>query len=234
MPVLLLARGDQPSRTLLRHAIESRYGLGPPVLETLQLELKGRTHAKIGLFAMWMPLEGTVYLKFPNQMRWNFTVRPMGMMAQQYSFSFDGQVCRRGGSHVSLIDNPDGIASARARIWAMSGVLLTPLAEEFVELRSTGEHSFEALNHQTQASMLLHLNDDFTLQCTGTDCLNPSSGKQQHYELRVSEGQGMVSDLMLPRKLSILWDDQVNVELTPTAVQSNLALDESLFRLEAD
>ena len=35
MPVLLLARGDQDSKSLLRRAIEARYGLGPPAIETL-------------------------------------------------------------------------------------------------------------------------------------------------------------------------------------------------------
>ncbi len=60
MPVLLLARGDQESKALLRRAIEARYGLGPPVLETLKLQLKGRARAKVGPVTTWVPLTEVV------------------------------------------------------------------------------------------------------------------------------------------------------------------------------
>ena len=90
MPVLLLARGDQESKALLRRAIEARYGLGPPVLETLKLQMKGRVRAKVGPVTTWIPLEVTAYFKFGFSARWDYTARPVGVAVSSGTEAFDG------------------------------------------------------------------------------------------------------------------------------------------------
>lgn len=50
MPVLLMARGDQSARLALGRAIEARYGMRPPVLDTLQVDFAGRAYVKVGFF----------------------------------------------------------------------------------------------------------------------------------------------------------------------------------------
>ena len=102
MPVLLLARGDQDSKMMLRHAIEARYGLGPPAIETLKLQLKGRTRAKIGPVAAWVPLEGTAYFKFPFSIRWNFTMRPGGVALSSGEEAFEK--LQQHAADVALVD----------------------------------------------------------------------------------------------------------------------------------
>src|SRR5690349_10616716 len=116
MPVLLLARGDQESRTLLRRALEARYGLGPPAIETLKLQLKGRTRMKIGPVATWVPLEGTAYFKFPFFIRWNFTMRPAGVALSSGEEAFDGEVCRKRHNReaVTAVSNAEQVAAAQA------------------------------------------------------------------------------------------------------------------------
>lgn len=236
MPVLLLARGDQESKTLLRRAIEARYGLGPPAIETLKIELKGRTRTKVGPVGTWMSLEGIAYFKFPHSVRWDFTVRPVGVALNSGVEAFDGAACRKRHSRdqVTLVDDAERVASAQARLWAVCAVLLMPLAEHFVELRTAGERSLDAVHTETGITTHIQLNADHTLDYTSADCVNPTSGKKQTYMLRMSEGQAVVDDLMLPRKVAAFWDDQPEMELSPVAVENNPTVDDGLFRLEHD
>jgi hypothetical protein len=236
MPVLLLAHGDQDSKTMLRRAIEARYGLGPPAIETLRLELKGRTRTKLGPVATWMPLEGIAYFKFPLSVRWDFTIRPVGVALNSGVEAFDGVTCRKRPNRepIAIIDDADHVASVRARLWAISAVLLMPLAEHFVELRGTGERALDAIHTEAGITAHLQLNEDHTLDYAATDCLNPSSGEMQTYTLHQADGQAIVGDLMLPRKVATFWDDQPEMELSPVTVESNPTLDEGFFRLERD
>jgi len=234
MPVLLLARGDQPSRLLLRHAIEARYGLGPPALDTLKIDFKGRVRAKIGPVVTWMPLEGTVYCKLPFTVRWNYTTRPAGVALRSGAFAFDGTVARRrSGGDVSVIEDAAEVESTRARLWTISALLLTPLAEHFVELRAVGERAFDATNDEAKVTARLQLHEDHTLESTSIECLNPANGTTQAYTARVAEGQKLVGDLILPSLFSLGWDNQAEMELAPLSAQTNPPLEDSLFRLES-
>ncbi|MEO8396250.1 MAG: hypothetical protein ABI700_24865 [Chloroflexota bacterium] len=236
MPVLLLARGDQDSRTLLRRAIEARYGLGPPAIETLKLHLKGRTRTKIGPVATWVPLEGTAYFKFPFSLRWNFTMRPGGVTLSSGEEAFDGEVCRTRHNRdpITVVSDAEHVASAQARIWTTGAFLLMPLAEYYVELRLGGERNLDATNTDARVTTRLSLNEDHTLDSTMTECVNPATGKRQNFSIQLSEGQEPVGDLMLPRKISVFWDKQPEFELAPVGVEINAAYDEALFRLESN
>ena len=236
MPVLLLARGDQESKNLLRHAIEARYGLGPPAIETLKIEMKGRARTRVGPIGTWMSLEGIAYFKFPLAVRWDYTIRPVGIAVNRRAEAFDGIACRKRENRdkVSVVDDVEHVASAQARLWAICALLLMPLAEHFVELKAAGERALDAVHSDTGITAHLELNEDHTLDYTSGQCLNPSSGKQQTYMLRLSEGQAIVDELMLPRKVGVFWDDQPEMELSPVAAESNPAVDDGFFRLEHD
>ncbi|MEP7293533.1 MAG: hypothetical protein ABI835_17235 [Chloroflexota bacterium] len=236
MPVLLLARGDQESKALLRRAIEARYGLGPPVLETLKLQFKGRARTKLGPVTAWVPLEVRAYFKFGFSVRWDFVARPVGVALSSGSEAFDGTVWRRRHSHDPVVSDDDAqqVASMRARLWIINALLLTPLGDHFVELKATGERSFEATHREMRLTARLRLNADDTLEVAEIECLNPATDKIQTYAIRPSDGQTLVGSLILPRKISFAWDHQTEVELTPTQAESNLPLNDSLFRLEGN
>lgn len=233
MPVLLLARGDQPGRNLLRRAIEARYGLGPPALDTLQLQLKGRARTKIGPLATWIPLEISAYFKFPLAVRWDYNAHPAGIPIRSGAEAFDGSSYRRRHNHepVSSLSAADEIASIRARLWAMSALLLTPLGEAYVEVKAVHEQSFDALHTEMGLTARLQLQPDGTLDRVETRCLNPATGTLQTYSIYALNGQQMVGDLMLPRRMGIAWDRQPAVEFTPVAAAINPPLDETIFRL---
>ena len=236
MPVLLLARGDQESKSLLRHAIEARYGLGPPAIETLMVQLKGRTRAKIGPVAAWVPVEATAYLKFPFSMRWNFTMRPAGVSLSSSEAAFDGAVCRMRHNHepMTVVSDAQQVESSKARVWTAGAILLMPLAEHYVELSMGTERQLDATNTETRTTTRLTLHEDHTLDSTTTECFNPATGKRQNFSIQLSEGQEVVGDLMLPRKISVCWDNQPEYELTPVAVEINGAYNDALFRLESN
>lgn len=234
MPVLLLARGDQESKNLLRRAIEARYGFGPSALETLQLQLNGRARAKVGPVTAWIPLEITASFKFAFAVRWDYNAHLAGIPISGGAEAFDGETYRKRHSHdpISVLSTADEIASIRARLWTMSALLLTPLGEAFVDLKAAGERSFDATHREMELTTRLYLKPDATLDFVETRCLNPATGRMQTYSVYALNGQRMVGDLMLPRKMGIAWDKQPEVEFTPTAASINPAIDERVFRLE--
>lgn len=233
MPVLLLARGDQDSKQLLRLAIEARYGISPQAIDTLKVEVKGRTRMKVGPVATWVPFDGIAYFKFPFSVRWNFTTHPVGVLRGGGEEAFDGVTCRkRRGQEVTVIKDTAPIKAAHARLWTVSALLLMPLSEHFVELRATGDHSLEATHVDQGVTAHLHLNDDHTLDAASTQCVNPATKKVQSYSLRLSEGQKEIGGMMLPGKIAVCWDEQPEMEVSPVSVEVNPAVNEGVFRLE--
>lgn len=233
MPVLLLAQGDVAAKDMLRRAIEARYGLRPPAIESLSIDFKGRARARIGPITAWVPVEATARFLFPTAMRWDFTVKPAGVGVQRGSEAFDGAVYRRarGSQTPTVIDDAAQVSSMQSRLWAMAAVLLTPLGEHFVKLAVTGDSSFSATNTQINNAVELCLRDNRTIDNASVTCLNPDSQRQQRFSLRLSEDQSSVDDFMLPCKISAFWDDDPYFEIEPVRTESNLTLEEAVFSL---
>jgi hypothetical protein len=236
MPVLLLAQGDPQAKNLLRQAIEARYGGRPPVIESLRIDFKGRVRAKVGPINTWVPVDATACFRFPNQMRWDFTARPMGVPVRRGVDAFDGTTYRSvrdSGKPATISDEPS-ISSTRRQLWAIAALLLTPLGEHHVKLTATGEDSFDAANSQINDSVSLHLRPNKTLDHVQVECLNPAVNKQRTFFLRISQEFGEVNELMLPRKVSAFWDDEPFYEVEPVGTQNNIELSQGIFTLEED
>jgi hypothetical protein len=235
MPVLLLARGDKEGKELLRRALEARYGIGAPAIDTLQIEFKGRKRAKIGPVATWMPLEGTITYNAPLCGRIDYTARPVGLPLVAHTDAFDGAIYRRrrGRDSFEVVTQAEHAQSAQRRVWAAASLLLTPLVEHFVELRATGERCFTATNVETDDTVEVCLNADFTLDSVTTDCYNPTDEEIQPFTLKLVDGQAALNSLMLPRKITAQWGESLELEITPASVEINPAFDPNLFRLEA-
>jgi hypothetical protein len=234
MPVLLLAQGDPQAKNLLRQAIEARYGLRPPVIESLRIDFKGRARAKVGPITTWVPVDASAQFRFPNQMRWDFTVRPFGLPVHRGVEAFDGTTYRiaRGNSTPTIINDEAHISSMRRRLWAIAALLLTPLGEHFVKLAANGDNSFEAANTQLHDAVNLNLRSNNTLDYVQVKCLNPDTEQQQTFFMRLSEDQSAVNDLMLPCKISTFWDDNPYYEVEPILAESNPAIPEAVFTLD--
>lgn len=233
MPVLLLAQGDPESKTLLRQAIEARYGLRPPALESLRIDFKGRTRAKLGPIATWVPVEATAQFTFPNAMRWDFSVKAVGVQIGSGVEAFDGKVYHssRGSKVTTQLPNPDLANSVQQRLWAIASVFLTPLGEHFVKLSKVGQNVLEVTNTQTNSTIQLHLRPDNTLDYVEAVCLNPDTERSQTFTLNLSVEQNMVNDLMLPCKVSSFWDGEPYFEVEPMAAEANPSIPENVFTL---
>lgn len=236
MPVLLLAQGDPQAKDLLRKAITARYGLRPPALESLRIQFKGRARAKLGPITTWVPVEATARFNFPSAMRWDFIVRAVGVQIGSGVEAFDGTNYRsaRGGKTPTVQDDAKLVSSLQRRLWSIAAVLLTPLGEHFVRLTASGENQFEARNTQTDGAVNLHLRPDNTLDTVDVNCLNPDTGNEQTFMLRLSDEQSSINELMLPCKISTFWDNDPYFEVEPVLAEINPTIDEAVFRLESD
>lgn len=235
MTFLSLAKGDPASKALLQKAIQARYGIRPPVLDSLRLDFNGRVRVKLGPITTWVPVQASARFRFPTAMRWDFTVKPAGVAVQRGVDSFDGTVYRRArGSTVNVIDDPQAVASIQSRLWILAALMLTPLTEHFVELNYTGDYTFNATNTRAGDAVSLRLRADHMLEHLSVNCRNPDSEKRQTFNMNVSVEQSPVNDLMLPRKISTFWDDIPYYEAEPVLAESNPQILDSVFTLEAD
>lgn len=236
MRILLLAQGDSDAKDLLRAAIEARYGPSPPVIETLRVDFKGRARVKLGPIKTWVPVDMTTHFRFPDAMRLDFTVKPLGLSIQRGIEAYDGTTYRsvRGGNSPTVISEDNASHSIRRRLWAIAAVLLTPIGEMFVKLSAMGNSEIEALNTKLDDAVRLHLRDDNGLEYVYVACLNPDTGKEQVFKLQLTQEQTPIDNLMLPKKVSAFWDDDVYFEVEPLRAENNPPIADGVFTLEAD
>lgn len=236
MPVLLLAQGDARSRDLLKKAITARYGINPPALESLRIDFKGRARIKVGPLQTWVPVDVSAYFRFPTHMRWDFTVKPVGVPVQRGSESYDGEryYRARGNSTPTVIGDAVTVKSMRRRLWATAALLLTPLGEMSVRLTAGDDGVVDALNTQLNDSVRLSLRADGTLEQVEVACTNADSEREQVFRLHVTAAQHAVDELILPEKISAFWDSNPYFEIAPSKVTNNAAFSEGLFTLASD
>jgi hypothetical protein len=233
VPVLLLAQGDSRSKDMLRKAIEGRYGLRPPPLESIKLDFKGRARAKIGPISTWVPVEAAAQFQFPRSMRWDFSVKAVGVQIGSGIEAFDGLVYRSArGKKVDVDENADAVSSMQRRLWAVAAVLLTPLGEQFVKLEAQDENHLQATNTQFNVAVNLFLRENKSLDYVETSCLNPDSARQELFTLRLSEELAAVNDLLLPCKISAFWGNEPYFEVEPVGAEQNPAIPAQVFTLE--
>ncbi|MFZ4827703.1 MAG: DUF6544 family protein [Phototrophicaceae bacterium] len=233
MPVLLMARGDQPSRLALGQAIEARYGMRPPVLDSLQVDFEGRARIKLGFFMTWVPVHVTAYFAFPNRMRWDFAVRPVGVPIQKGIESYDGRYFRRirGNGAAEVIETLDVVHSAQQRLWAVAALLLTPLGEHYVSLRHVDDTHFTAAHYDLGTEVTLALNADYTLAQVSTHCWNADAEQQQLYQLHIEGELANLNDILLPSKIIAYWNDEPSFEVKPISLILNPTIPDAIFEL---
>jgi hypothetical protein len=236
MPVLLLAQGDAKARDTLKKAIGARYGFTPPAIESLRIDFKGRARVKVGPVSAWVPVEVSASFRFPTHMRWDFTVKPIGVPVQRGVEAYDGQQYRRvrGSSSPTLMNDEAVISSMRRRLWSVAALLLTPLGEHFVKLTSSDDGSINVTHTQLHDAVNMVLRANHTLERVQVECVNPDTERVQWFMMQVSEAQAPVDGLMLPSKINTFWDNEPYFEVEPVAVNSNPQLSDSLFTLTSD
>jgi hypothetical protein len=236
MPVLLLARGDEDARDLLRKAIEARYGMRPPAFDSLRIDFSGRVHTRIGPVKTWVPLDLTAQFALPNAMRWDFVAKPIGIPVRRGVESYDGEHLRTmsGNDRPNIIEDTELVVSSQKRLWAIAALLLTPIGDHFVELSMAEDGSLVATNTQINTPVHLKLREDFRIEEVFVDCLNPDKQESQRFSLRPSEDLSTFDDLLLPTKIAAFWDDTPWFEMEPKSAEDDPELPAAIFSLETE
>jgi hypothetical protein len=228
VPVLLMSRGDPQAKDLLRRVIEARYGYQPPVIETLQITMRGGVPTKIGPIPITAQMEITAHFRFPSAVRFDFVTRFLGIPLQRASVSYDGtSVYRKQGSAITVIEH--GSDMYRSFLWAAASFFLTPLGDHFVELSSTGELSFDAKNMQNGSIANLQLHPDHRLD--RVQVTNNANGQQQTFTLTLNRERILINDLALPTQVTASWEG-VDYRLAPVSAQVNPTVVDDTFTLQ--
>lgn len=228
MPVLLMTRGDAPSRDLLRRAIDARYGFQPPTLETLKVGFKGRARVIRGFYKGWAPVTVDFSVRFPFQAHAHFAGLLLMVTIAHKTIIFDGTtVYNSGQANPSAQENE----SARWQLWAFNALMLTPLNDIGVELRSVGGQSFDAVHLASGLTARVNVDDSSRVTSVTTLAHNWDIGQEQTYSVRPSIEQIGFGALILPKTLTLAWDDVPVFELTSTSGEINPTLPDQLFTL---
>lgn len=231
LPVLLMAQGEPGAKDLLRKAIQARYGLRPPVLESLDIQFKGRARTKIGPISTWVPVEARGRFAFPDAMRWDFTVTAVGMQIGSGVEAFDGQTYRmsRGQKDNWGMTDEHAVRSIQLRLWAIAAVLLTPLGEHFIRLESNDDYTLYAHNTRFNGTVSLAMRPDQSLSQVDVTCLNPDTRHDQVFTLQLSEELQAFDDLILPARISAFWDSEPYFEIEPIQAEANPSISPDVF-----
>jgi hypothetical protein len=233
MPVLLLARGEEEARDLLRKAIEARYGARPPAFDSLRIDFEGRVHARLGPIKTWVPLDVTSQFILPTSMRWDFTAKPAGVPVRRGVESYDGTALRTmsGGKPV-INEDPDAVVSLQKRLWAIAALLLTPLGDSFVELGTDGPDVLTARNTNLDATVSIRISTEtYQILEVFVPCMNADAGKEQTFILRPGTELISLDELLLPTKISAFWDEDPWFEVEPVSAENDPDIPASVFSL---
>lgn len=230
MAVLLLAHGDAEAKIKLRKAIESRYGLRPIALDSLVTSFKGRTRTKVGPMQAWVAFEAKVSMRFPDMMRWENTLKPLGLPAQNTLELLHNNVYYvKRSNKTQRYQNQNEVGLLRQRMWAITAGLLTPLSDMAVKVIDQPDQCFIAQNTANQDSVRVCLRPDYTVESVETQSINLENGTKQTYRIMLSPNVVEVGDLLIPARMQVYWDDVHTMDIEATAIQSNVELAESLF-----
>jgi len=233
MPVLLLAQGDLPAKNLLKSAIKARYGMKPPILDSVRMDFRGRASVKVGRARRFVPADVTALFRFPNAMRLDIVLRPPGMVSQRIIESTDGYRFYYTPDNKSprMVTDSQHQHSMVRRMWMMAAMMLTPMSDMHVRLTETGNNTFKATHLRFSDSVHVNLDGISRLDHMQVHCINPHIMRQQAYTMAFSKKQAEVDGLNIPGKMRIYWGKTPAMELAPYAIEQDINIPDSIFRV---
>lgn len=232
MPVLLMARGDEAARDLLKKAIAARYGVRPIVIDTLKLVFAGRVYTSIGPLKRWVPLDATAAFRFPDAMRWDYKAKAIpGIKTTVGTECYDGNklYMLRASQLRDVSDDALMMESAQRRLWAMATLLLMPLSDHFVQLRQVSDYVLVATNTQLDVDAQVHFDPSCWIDGVSVNCVNPETRRVQRFSLRIERELVRLGDVLLPKVVRAYWDDTPWYELMPQQAVLNEEFSAEVF-----
>lgn len=231
MTVLMLSQGKPDARRLLHGAIEARYGKTPPKLANARLDLRGRVLTRYDFTETWLPLNAAALFRFPDAMRWDFTGRPPRRAAERNieSINGDSYYCAYANKSAQRVTQSYHAHAIASRMWALASVLLLPLIEMPIQIKTVGAHQFIATHTKLDVTSFIRLRDDKTVAYARTECCN--NGEMQSYVVHVSPRIVNVDGFNVPQKISVTWDERPYFEAEVFAFESQLKIPDSIFNM---
>jgi hypothetical protein len=235
MSFLSLSKADPTAKHQLQKAITARYGVRPLSLDTARLKMIHHTRihnlipVDVEITASYrapycMRLE--IVRKLPL-LRWHI---PLGSSTE----CFDGVfITWRNGSKVTHSQKPDEIASVRRYLWAMLCIMLTPLTEEKVTLKSLDEISFEASpqNYPDDVAVVA-FNPDSTLNGVIVQRYRFRDGRTLPFIITVEHELQTFDGFTVPVRFSQHWHGEPAVAFRIAAAEANPPIEPSFFHCE--
>ncbi len=231
MSTLLLTQGDPAALNLLRRAIAARYFISPPALESLRVDYRGRGHVKLGHMHSWVPLEAVLFFHFPDSMRWNYTIKPLGVTLRRGSGSFvKGTFYSE--QQPAPVTHSTMLEHLRLSIWAMGALMLTPLSQPTIYLESRTDHSFIIHNTENEDQFEVLLYDDYLVRAIRFSSPMLSEETRQPISICPSREQTVLDGLTVPRRVEVLRGSTLLYEADVANVAANPMLSTSFFRAD--
>lgn len=231
MAILLLCRGDEQSKAILRQAIEAHYGKSPIAFESVRLMLKGRSKQTVGKFNIWLPLELETTFTFPIQFRQDYSIKFWQIPILNESESFDGTTYfyKKHKSRAVIIQSlPDPyIHIVRQRVSTFAAILLLPLSEPDIELTFNHDHSITAHSPNTATATTLTFYENYQLK----QAITTSTYHSALFRLDLSKETEVISNIKTFKRIDLWWDNELKYELFATYIEFIDRLEEGIFQL---
>lgn len=230
MSILLLCKGDENAKDLLRNSITTHYGDRPLAFDAVHIHTSGRILHRIGPLTLWLSLELDTYFQFPFRFRQDYQLSLLKIPVLKQSESFDSNTYylkNRNSPATSSIDN-DYLKSVKQRLWAYSAMMLMPLSETFVELNYVDDSCIIAHNTQTEMSAKVCFYPNHQLK----EIVVSSRGRTDLFRIALSEETDLIDGKKVYKHLVVGWNDQTQYTLHTKQVDFIEKFEDSRFTLE--
>jgi len=227
--ILLLSKGDEKAKYLLRNAIAAHYGNHPTAFESIHMKLDGRVAQHTRFMKLWLDLNLDIHFQFPSQFRQDYRANFLKLPVMNISEAFDNQVYYQKNRNQPVMQTTDTayLATVQERLWSYATMLLIPLSEVFVQLSYQGMLCFTAYNLKTCISSTIQLYDNYQLkQITVT-----SHETQSTFQLELSQETNNINDVKIFKHIQVLLDGVFVYDLYPAEVNLESEFDEGIFQI---
>ncbi len=149
IPTRRLSKLPAKTPPIIRRALMAVYGEKIPIPETIQIDSRGRSRARIGPIPAWLTLSVSAVYDFPDRKagefadrgRWDSSIGLLGMTMGRVEQTYDGEVGYQRVGKIELRSDEKMTESLRRRLWADSISLLFPLIGSDYEVRDLTERT---------------------------------------------------------------------------------------------
>lgn len=218
MAILLLCRGDEEAKNLLRQSINAHYGSYPVAYESVRMIATGRVKQSIASLNVWLSLDLDTKFLFPDQFRQDYKVKLWQIPLLNKSEAFDGiqHYQQNRNKPADITTHPDPyLQLVTMRLCAFSSMLLLPLSEVHIELSWLSECSILVTNTATKTTTKLSFYDNFQLK----QIVTTIEGNQSEFRMDLSKDVVETDSVKTFKAIKIYWNDEFRYELYPSDIR---------------